>query len=79
MISDIICILIEALLMIAVLIVLVHEPAVIRFEDQLIEKIRARHQKKKTESLVRDLEEMGLSAVPAPVMTAEEIVRICDL
>ena len=75
----------EIALSVLVLVMIAKEDALISFERKvgrwlrrmfrtLLRRIKAR----RTDAFIRELEELNPSVCPAPVMTAEEIVKVCD-
>lgn len=75
----------EIALVVLVLVMIAEEDALIRFERKvgrwlrrmfrtLLRRIKAR----KTDAFIHELEELNPTVYPAPAMTAEEIVKVCD-
>jgi hypothetical protein len=64
----------ELIILVLVCLGIALEPKLIRFERRAARWIR----QKITNLRARKLEDVGLSVVPAPAMTAEEIVKVCN-
>lgn len=64
----------ELIILVLVCVGIAIEPKLIRFERRAARWIR----QKITNLRARKLEDVGLSVTPAPAMTAEEIVKVCN-
>lgn len=64
----------ELIILVLICVGIAIEPKLIRFERRIAGWFR----QKITDLRARKLEDVGLSVVPAPAMTAEEIVKVCN-
>ena len=65
---------IEIILAVVVMVMIAKEHVLIRFERKVVRWFR----QKITDLRARKLENAGLTVTPAPAMTAEEIVKVCN-